>query len=43
MKSIHVYQMIKAELYVKIVSVKLLVIVMIDFKHFPSTDCLMQG
>ena len=34
---------LKAELYVKIVSVKLLVIVMIDFKHFPSTDCLMQG
>jgi len=24
-------------------SVKLLVIVIIDFKHYPSTYCLMQG
>jgi len=27
----------------KIMSVKLLVIVIIDFKHFPSTYCVMQG
>ena len=33
----------KAELYEKIVSVKLLVIVIIYFKRYPSTYCLMQG
>jgi len=33
----------KAELSEKIMSVKLLVIVIIDFKHYPSTYCLMQG
>jgi len=33
----------QAELYEKIMSVKLLVIVTIVFKHYPSTYCLMQG
>ena len=33
----------KAELYEKIVPVKLLVIVIIVFKRYPSTYCLMQG
>jgi len=33
----------KAELYEKTVSVKLLVIVIIDLKQYPSTYCLMQG
>ena len=32
-----------AELYEKIVSVRLLVIVIIDFKRYPSTYSLMQG
>ena len=33
----------KAKLYEKIVSVKLLVIVIADFKRYPSTYCLMTG
>jgi len=33
----------KAELYEKIVSVKVLVIVIIDFKSNTSTYCLMHG
>ena len=33
----------KAELYEKSVSVKLLVIVIVVFKRYPSTYCLMQG
>jgi len=33
----------KAKLYEKLMSVVLLVIVIIDFKRYPSTDCLMQG
>jgi len=35
----------KSELYWKIMFVKLFVIVItcIDFKHYPSTYCLMQG
>jgi len=33
----------KAELYEKIVSVKLLVIVIKVFKRYPSTYCIMQG
>ena len=33
----------KAELYEKIVSVKVLAIVIIDFKSCTSTYCLMQG
>ena len=33
----------KAELYAKIVSVKLLVTVIIDFERYPSTYCLKQG
>ena len=33
----------KAELYEEILSVKVLVIVVIDFKRYPSTYCLMQG
>jgi len=33
----------KAELYEKIVSVKLLIIVIIDFKSYHITYCLMQG
>jgi len=32
-----------AELYEKIVSVKLLVIVIIVFKSYPSTYCLIRG
>ena len=35
--------MIKAELHEKIVSVQLLVIAIIDFKCYPSTNYLMQG
>jgi len=42
-KSIYMYKMIKAKLYTKIMSVRLLIIVIIDFKCFPSTYCLMQG
>jgi len=33
----------KAELYQKIVSLKLLIIAIINFKRYPSTYCLMQG
>jgi len=33
----------KAELYEKILSGQLLVIVIIDFKRYPNTYCLMQG
>jgi len=33
----------KAELYEKILSVKLFVIVIIDFKRYPSTNGSMQG
>jgi len=33
----------KAELCEEIVSIKLLVIVIIVFKHYSSTYCLMQG
>ena len=33
----------KPELYEKSVSVKLLVIVIVVFKRYPSTYCLMQG
>jgi len=33
----------KAELYEEIMSVKLFVIVIIDFKRYLSTCCLMQG
>jgi len=33
----------QAERYVKIVSVKLLIIVIIDFKRYPSKYCLMHG
>ena len=32
-----------AKLYEKIMSFKLLAIVIIDFKRYPSTYCLMQG
>jgi len=31
------------KLYETIASVKLLVIVVIDFKRYPSTNCSMQG
>jgi len=33
----------KVKLYEKIVSVKVLLIVIIDFKRYPCTYCLMQG